>query len=96
VDARTAIDAEVRLYDRLFTVPEPDAEGDFLQHLNPDSLTVLSAKCEPSLAGVPTGFRCQFERIGYFAADPDSAPNRPVFNRVIGLKDTWAKETRKA
>ena len=96
VDARTAIDAEVRLYDRLFTVPEPDAEGDFLQHLNPDSLTVLSAKCEPSLAGVPKGFRCQFERIGYFAADPDSAPNRPVFNRVIGLKDTWAKETRKA
>lgn len=93
VDAATAVDAQVRLYDRLFTVPEPDAEGDFLQHLNPASLTVVSAKLEPSLGDARAGFACQFERLGYFAVDPDSTPGKPVLNRVITLKDAWAKET---
>ncbi len=96
VSARHAIDAEVRLYDRLFTVPEPDASGDFKQHLNPNSLEVLTAKCEPSLVEAQPDLRYQFERLAYFALDKDSAPGRLVFNRTITLKDTWAKEAKKA
>ena len=95
VSAAHAVDAEVRLYDRLFTVPEPDAEGEFKRHLNPHSLEVLTAKCEPSLAGAAPGERYQFERLAYFALDLDSTPEKPVFNRTITLKDAWAKETRK-
>lgn len=92
VDAGTALDAEVRLYDRLFTVPEPDAEGEFLQHVNPHSLEVVSAKLEPALATIGPEAPFQFERLGYFALDAkDSQRDRLVFNRTITLKDTWAK-----
>ena len=92
VSATQCIDAEVRLYDRLFTVAEPNAEGDFMQHLNRASLEVLTAKLEPALAASTTDQRVQFERVGYFALDSkDSAPGRLVFNRAISLKDTWAK-----
>ena len=90
VSAVKAIDAEVRLYDRLFTVPEPDADGgDFKSFLNPNSLEVVQAKCEPSLADADPKVRYQFERLGYFALDPDSRPGKLVFNRTITLKDTW-------
>ncbi len=92
VSAARAIDAEVRLYDRLFTVPAPDAEGDFKKHLNRHSLEVVAAKCEPSLADATAGLRYQFERLGYFTLDADSIPGNLVFNRTISLKDTWAKE----
>ena len=92
VSAADCIDAEVRLYDRLFTVPEPAAEEDFLKVLNPKSLETVSAKLEPSLAGATTGERFQFERLGYFSVDSrESNPGRPVFNRTITLRDTWAK-----
>ena len=94
VSAPQAIEAEVRLYDRLFTVPEPDAQGDFKQHLNPHSLEVLTAKCEPSLKDADTAIRYQFERLAYFALDKDSRAGKLVFNRTITLKDTWAKEAR--
>ena len=102
VSAAHAIDAEVRLYDRLFTVPEPDAGGDFKSFLNPRSLEVVRAKCEPNLKNAEPELRYQFERLGYFCLDaPDHAPRAPrdqipVFNRTILLKDTWAKEVRKA
>jgi glutaminyl-tRNA synthetase len=92
VSAAHAIEAEVRLYDRLFTVAEPDADGDFKKHLNPHSLTVVTAKLEPALAEAKPEERYQFERLAYFCLDPDSRPGRPVFNRTITLKDTWAKE----
>jgi glutaminyl-tRNA synthetase len=95
VSAAHAIDAEVRLYDRLFTVPEPDASGDFKQHLNPNSLEAITAKCEPSLREAGMDARYQFERLGYFALDPDSVAGRVVFNRTITLRDTWAKEALK-
>ncbi len=95
VSAAHAIEAEVRLYDRLFTVPEPDAEGDFKSHINPHSLEVVQAKCEPSLGKAKPELRYQFERLAYFALDPDSTPQKLVFNRTITLRDTWAKESRK-
>jgi glutaminyl-tRNA synthetase len=99
VSAAHAVDAEVRLYDRLFTVPEPDAAGDFKQFLNPHSLEVVTAKCEPSLKEAKADERYQFERLAYFALDKDSslASNAPrlILNRTITLKDTWAKETQK-
>jgi len=96
VSARHAVPAEMRLYDRLFTVPEPDAaEGDFKQYLNPDSLQVIQAQLEPSLAGAQPAERYQLERLAYFALDPDSRPDRLVFNRIITLKDTWSKELKK-
>ncbi len=94
VSAPHAIDAEVRLYDRLFTVPEPDADGDFKAFLNPNSLEVVNAKCEPSLNEADPEVRYQFERLGYFALDSDSQPGKLVFNRTITLKDTWAKEVK--
>lgn len=95
VSAKHAIDAEVRLYDRLFTVPEPDADGDFKSFLNPNSLEVITAKCEPSLKDAKPELRYQFERLAYFALDKDSQPGKLVFNRTITLKDTWAKEAQK-
>ncbi|MBX3750910.1 MAG: glutamine--tRNA ligase [Opitutaceae bacterium] len=92
VSATQCVDAEVRLYDRLFTVPEPAAEPDFIKVVNPKSLEVVQAKLEPSLASAQLEDRYQFERLGYFALDPkDSAPGKLVFNRTISLKDTWAK-----
>lgn len=91
VSATTAIESEVRLYDRLFTKAEPDADGDFKSHLNPRSLEVVTAKLEPSLATATPADRFQFERLGYFTPDAkDSTPGRPVFNRTITLKDTWS------
>jgi glutaminyl-tRNA synthetase len=93
VSAAHAVDAEVRLYDRLFTSEDPAAGGrDPLDDLNPASLEVLTnCKAEPSLATAPVGARFQFERQGYFCVDPDSRPGAPVFNRTVTLKDTWAK-----
>jgi glutaminyl-tRNA synthetase len=89
------VDAEVRLYDRLFTVAEPDAEGDFKAQLNPHSLEIVSAKCEPSLQEAKPEARYQFERLAYFALDEASAPGKLVLNRTITLKDTWAKAMQK-
>lgn len=91
VPAQAARPIEVRLYDRLFTVPEPDADKnvDFMTHLNPDSLQTVQALAEPSLLAAQPGDRFQFERIGYFYAEPDSRPNAPVFNRTVTLKDSW-------
>ena len=92
VSARHAVDAEVRLYEHLFTSERPDEEDDFLSTLNPDSLEVVAAaKVEPSLADARPGERFQFERLGYFAVDSDSGPGSPVFNRTVSLRDTWAK-----
>ena len=95
VSGPQSVGAEVRLYERLFTVPEPDAAGDFKAHLNPHSLEVLTAKCEPELGQADPGLRYQFERLGYFTLDPTSQPGRLVFNRTITLKDTWAKVAQK-
>lgn len=91
VSARHAVAAEVRLYDRLFTVPEPDAveSGDFREVLNPESLQVVQARVEPSLVEAAPGEPLQFERIGYFTADKDHRPEAPVFNRTATLRDGW-------
>ena len=92
VSAAHAVPAEVRLYDHLFTRPDPGAEGDLLDDLNPSSETVLSeCQVEPSLADLAAGTRLQFERLGYFCVDPDGRPGRPVFSRTCTLRDTWAK-----
>jgi glutaminyl-tRNA synthetase len=100
VSAAHAVDAEVRLYDTLFTKEDPNEveEGrDFTANLNPNSLEVLTGcKVEPGLRDAVAGTRYQFERMGYFCVDPDSAPGQPVFNRTIGLRDTWAKIEQKA
>ena len=95
VSAAHALEAEVRLYETLFSKEDPNqvADGqDFTANLNPHSLEIVSnAKLEPSLAGVAPGSRYQFERLGYFCVDPDSASGKLVFNRTVALKDTWAK-----
>ncbi|HEY7568888.1 MAG TPA: glutamine--tRNA ligase, partial [Gemmatimonadaceae bacterium] len=96
VSAARALDCEVRLYDRLFSVPDPDAvpEGqEFTSVLNPQSLIIVrQAKIEPSVANDPPGSRYQFERTGYFMSDPvDSKPGALVFNRTVTLRDSWAK-----
>ena len=91
VSAADALSAEVRLYNQLFAKPDPNA-GDFAADLNPNSLEVLAeAKIEPALAADDAGAPVQFERQGYFYRDPDSKPDRLVFNRTVGLRDTWAK-----
>jgi glutaminyl-tRNA synthetase len=95
VSAPHAIDAEVRLYDRLFTVPEPDATGDFKSFINPHSLEVVQAKLEPALASAQPNERYQFERLGYFVLDADTTAEKQIWNRTITLKDTWAKEAKK-
>ena len=94
VAASDAVDGEVRLYDRLFSVADPsdDKEKDWRTFLNPQSLEqVQGCKLEPSLASLPEGSRVQFERLGYFCVDPDSTPGAPVFNRTVTLKDSWAR-----
>jgi glutaminyl-tRNA synthetase len=93
VSAKHALKAEVRLYDRLFTDETPDAHKDknFLEFINPDSLQIISAFVEPSLADAKVGDRFQFQRMGYFNIDPDSSAEKLVFNRTVGLRDTWAK-----
>ena len=90
-----SIGAEVRLYDRLFTEDEPEATDDFKSYLNPDSLEIVQARCEPSLAEAHANVRYQFERLGYFALDEESQPGRLIFNRTIPLRDSWAKESQK-
>jgi len=97
VSAAHAIDAEVRLYDRLCSVEFPGEGGrDFLGDLNPNSLTVMKAKVEPVLASAKEGEHFQFERIGFFFVDPDTKSGAPVFNRTVALKDSWAKVVSKA
>ena len=95
VSARHALDAEVRLYDRLFTIAnpgKPDEGKTYLDYLNPASMQVLThCKLERSLAGAIPGATYQFERKGFFCVDLDSTPAKPVFNQTIGLRDTWAK-----
>jgi len=96
VSAPHAVKAEVRLYDHLFTTPDPGAVEDFTTVLNPHSLEVVnSCRVEPSLAAAAEGSRYQFERLGYFCVDPDSKPEAPVFNRTVTLKDTWARIAQK-
>ncbi len=94
VSAEHAVKAEVRLYDRLFKVPHPggDKDSDFVEHLNEQSLEVLTdARLEPGLESTEVGDFVQFERLGYFTPDPDGTPEAPVFNRAVTLRDTWAK-----
>ncbi len=92
VSAQHAVDAEIRIYDHLFVSPDPGGDGDFLKDINPKSLEVVAgAKLEPALAQAPIGETVQFERLGYFCADPDSGPGRLVFNRTVTLKDSWAR-----
>jgi glutaminyl-tRNA synthetase len=99
VSADRAIDAEVRLYDHLFSKPDPDdvpESQDYLANLNPNSLVVLkNCKLEPSLSSATVGSRFQFERLGYFCVDKDSSPGKLVFNRSVTLRDTWAKMQKK-
>ena len=95
ISAPHAVTAEVRLYDRLFKSPDPGGDGgDPLADLNPEALErLIDSKVEPSLAALEPGTRLQFERLGYFCVDPDSGEDKPVFNRTVTLKDTWAKIT---
>ncbi|HLH05966.1 MAG TPA: glutamine--tRNA ligase/YqeY domain fusion protein [Terriglobales bacterium] len=99
VSAAHAVDAEVRMYEKLFSKEDPGAveEGqNFTANLNPNSLEIISdAKLEPSLANAAAGTRYQFERLGYFCVDPDSKAGKPVFNRTVALKDSWAKIEKK-
>ncbi len=96
VSAADAIEAQVRLYDHLFTRPDPGAEGDLFADLNPASETILAGcRLEPALAATAVGETVQFERLGYFCTDPDSGPDAPVFNRTLTLKDSWAKVAAK-
>ena len=98
VSARNAVEIPVRLYDRLFTVENPLADDarDFTAFLNPDSARDAVALAEPSVAALPPGSHVQFERMGYFFADPaDSKPGAPVFNRTASLRDSWAKTSSK-
>jgi glutaminyl-tRNA synthetase len=93
VSAAHAVPVEVRLYDRLFTVPSPDTdkEKDFMEFVNTDSLEVITAMAEPSVKELEVGTSVQFQRIGYFCVDKDSTEEKIVFNRTVGLRDTWAK-----
>jgi glutaminyl-tRNA synthetase len=98
VSADHAGDAEIRLYDRLFSSEDPGADGrDPIEDLNPQSLEIIAgAKVEPSLVSAAAGARFQFERQGYFCADPDGRPGAPVFNRTVTLKDSWARIQKRA
>jgi glutaminyl-tRNA synthetase len=92
VSAPHALDAEVRLYDRLFTQSDPEAnDADFRASLNPDSRQIVKCKLEPALAELALGVGFQLERLGYFCLDPDSKPGALLLNRTIGLRDSWAK-----
>jgi glutaminyl-tRNA synthetase len=96
VSAEHAVDAELRLIGPLFLTQDPGASEDFRDDLNPESLSVRQGcKLEPSLADAAPGTRMQFERQGYFCVDPDSAPGRPVWNRTVPLRDSWAKIEKK-
>ena len=96
VAAETAHQAEFRLYDRLFSVEQPGSNGvDFLTQLNPDSKKVVNGWIEPAAAALASGTGIQFERVGYFAVDPDTTAELPVFNRTVTLKDSWSKQNKK-
>ncbi len=99
VSAKHAIRAQARLYDKLFSSPDPDRapEGEtFLANINPDSLRIVDAFIEPALADIPSGATVQFERVGYFCKDTDSIPEMPVFNRTVTLRDSWAKMEKRS
>ena len=93
-----AIPAEVRIYDRLFSDESPDGhkDKDFMEFLNPDSLKVVKAQLEPSLKTVNPGDRFQFQRLGYFNVDDDSTKEKLVFNKTVGLRDTWSRKNKQA
>ncbi|HKJ48506.1 MAG TPA: hypothetical protein VJ973_05420, partial [Christiangramia sp.] len=93
VSIKHAIEAEIRLYDRLFTEETPDGikDKDYLDFVNPDSLQVVTGYLEPSLKDAKEQDKVQFQRIGYFCVDKDSTAAKPVFNRTVGLRDSWAK-----
>jgi glutaminyl-tRNA synthetase len=93
VSVTQALPVEVRLYDRLFTVPSPDTdkEKDFMEFVNPDSLEVITAMAEPAMKNIRVGDTVQFQRMGYFCVDPDSTEDQMVFNRTVTLRDNWAK-----
>lgn len=92
VSAEDAASAEVRRFEHLFTSENPGTEEDFLSVINPNSKTMIDdAKVEAVLAEQPVGSQVQFERLGYFAVDPDATPERPVFNEIVPLRDTWKK-----
>ncbi len=92
VSAAHAKNVEARLYDHLFARPDPGADGDVLADLNPNSVDVVTdCRAEPAVADTPAGQPIQFERLGYFYVDPDSSSTKPVFNRTVGLRDTWAR-----
>lgn len=91
VSAKHCVDAELRLYDHLFAAENPEESDDFTHALNPDSLKVINAKIEPLLASLPPGERVQFERVGYFYTTEEHSEENPVFNRILALKDGWAK-----
>ena len=97
VTTQHALPAEVRLYDRLFNVENPgdEKEKDFTELLNPESLKVITAYVEPYLKEAKALQNFQFQRIGYFNVDPDSTPEKLVFNRTVALKDSWAKEVKR-
>jgi len=94
VSAQQALPAEIRLYDRLFTVENPDSDS-FKEYLNPNSLEVLESYVEPNLKGAEPGYTLQFERQGYFCVDQDSIDEKLVFNRTVPLRDSWAKIAKK-
>ena len=97
VSIKHALKAEVREYDRLFMDEAPDGhqDKDFMEFINPESLKIVEAYVEPSLANAKVGERFQFQRIGYFNVDDDSTPNHLVFNKTVGLRDSWAKQEPK-
>ena len=93
LNAATAVPAKLRLYDRLFTAPQPGADGtDFLTQLNPESMVEVQGFAEPAAAALPAGSVFQFERLGYYAKDADSTDDLPVFNRTVTLKDSWSRK----
>ncbi len=92
VSASHAVPAEVRLYDRLFSIEDPGSEEDYIKHLNPESMEILTTcYAESSLENAEPGSKYQFERLGYFCTDPDTVPGKPVFNRIVALRDSWTK-----
>ncbi|MFL2541908.1 MAG: glutamine--tRNA ligase, partial [Candidatus Latescibacterota bacterium] len=95
VCASHAVEAEVRQYENLFSTETPGLDSDYLEAINQNSFGALTGcMLEPALAKAPIGGTLQFERLGYYCADPDGTPEQPVFNRTVGLRDTWAKVQR--
>ena len=95
MSATENVPLEVRLYDHLFLNEDPEEGGDFIQNINPDSLNVITAYGEPELKNAQLGDPIQFERKGYFSIDPDSSEETTVFNRTVGLRDSWGKKQKK-